>query len=628
MAAPTIPTIDILDCSRGLSDLYPARLADDQVAAAWDVEFWDGQVCGRRNGSAAVVTGGTPGQAQESLFVHTPTTSASDNRLARATGATPGAVVLYDAAYSPTTPSITPADAFVFSQGVGWASIGGFLFIAAKSAVDRLHVYDGTVIRRTGLAAPAAPNVANTGAGSFADARQYRVRYTAQVGGVTVRRSEPSPATAFTPSGTGAAARITKPAAVNEGETHWEVEEIAPSGDWYRIATVVVATTTYDDTLALSAVASTGVLSADVGDYALEYSARWLAVDEDRLLLGGAHDQAALSARVSWTPLGSAVGAGNYERLPADVEGFLDFDTLDGGGLTGLVGWEGKVIVFKRGQVHQMVRSSSRLRAYLPDNLSRRHGALPNSIIEGTDVDGLSCLYFLDPEVGPMQLGFRGLRVLAPDLQRTWKEEVNFAATQVACVGFHPEKQQVWWHVAIGAATKPSRRWMYSVESNGVVYHTIPHPVRSVAVWNGKPHMLLDNPDGVVLVQGDDPAETTDYGDVEYRAYIRTRAYQKGGLMRRFGVVSGVVEARAATGVSVSITPVKDYGVESRTITVDLTPASAEEFVTKPVDNLYLTDAMSLQFEIGDAAARDSAPWQVHGVTMAVELGAPTTGRG
>jgi hypothetical protein len=633
-----LPSVALVDCSRGLSDFYPARLAVDQLSQAFDVEFWDGAVCGRRNGSVTKVT--TAGSAtQESLFVHTPTTDPDDDRLVVANGASPGVVTFYNHAYGATTPTINPADAFDFTLGVAWASLHGKLFIAAKSAVDRLHVYDGSHIRRTGLAAPAAPSVANTGFGSFAGARQYRVRFTVQSGGETVLRSEPSPVTAFTPSGSGLAARITKPADTGEGATHWEVEEIAATGSWYRIATVAVGTTTYDDSLAIADIPTNGVLSEDAGDYDLQYSARWLTVDEDRLILGGSHDDATLSARVAWTPIGAAgqdpasssIGVGNDERLPADVGGFLDFDTLDGGGLTGLAAWEGKVIIFKLNQTHQMTRSQSRLRAYLPDTLSRRHGAIPNSIVEGTDVDGLSCLYFLDPDVGPMQLGFRGFRVLAPELQRTWKDQVNLDAAQVASVTYHPEKRQVWWHVAIGAATKPSRRWMYSVESDGVVYQTIPAPVRAAQPWNGKPHCLIDGAGAgtPIIYQADDPSTVTDYTGATFRAYIRSKAFQLAGVLTRFNIASGLIEAGALAATSVAVYLIRDWGLETRgPFTASIAPAGAEPFVIRPLDSCYVSDAVTIEIEIGDPVAGSGAgAWQIHGAHFTTAPASPSTGR-
>lgn len=630
--APQTGTIDIVDCSRGLSDWYPPRLDPDQLADAWNVDFWDAAVCGRRNGSKSVVTG-VAGQVPESIFVHTPTTLRTDDRLWVAGSA---GFRFYDQAYAQTIPTVTPADVFTVANGIDWASLHGKLFIAAKSSVNRLHVYDGTTIRRTGMAAPPPPTVATTGSGAFIGTRKYRLRLTTRnAGGTPIRRSEPSTEVTFVPPGNGLAARITFPAGVGEGETHWEVEEIAPSGDWYVLGAFPIGTVSTDDTIIDPTQVPVGrFVSEDIGDYQLQYSARWLTVDEDRLVMGGSHDDDRLSARVAWTPLGGQVGTGNDERIPADVEGFLDFDLLDGGGLTGIKAWEGKVIVFKRGQVHQMVRSSSRLRAYLPDTLSRRHGAVPFSIVEGTDVEGLSCLYFLDPDVGPMQLGFRGLRVLVPQMQRTWKTLLNSNATKICSVTYHAERRQVWWHVATAGSATPNRRWMYSVESDGLVFHTVAAPVMSATAFLGKPHLLVtpgSSPTLALILRGDDPTMLSDDGTL-FRAYIRTRAYQMGGLLRRWQIDAGVLEAKAVPATSpdtsIAITLVRDFGIETRTVVVPLAPVTTELILNRPIDNLYLTEGISMQIEIGDAAPIEAVNWQVHGLTFVYSMGSPTTGRG
>src|SRR5690606_19253746 len=65
--------------------------------------------------------------------------------------------------------------------------------------------------------------------------------------GVVVRRGPSSPELSATPSGSGSAYRITKPAAINEGETHWVLEAAEVGGVFYDIASTVVATSTVDD---------------------------------------------------------------------------------------------------------------------------------------------------------------------------------------------------------------------------------------------------------------------------------------------------------------------------------------------------------------------------------------------
>jgi hypothetical protein len=646
MASSQTGVLHIIDCSRGLSDWYPARLDDDQLDEAWDVEFHDGAVCGRRHGCLERAFG--VDQISHSLFVYTPTTDRANDRLMLAFNAPAGAgaVRMWNLAIDLPGAVLTSApDTLDFSQGVDWASLHGKLFIATKSNANRLHVYDGTgsTIRRTGMLPPSAPPVVtNSGSGGFTSTRQYRLRYLRIIGGVTLLRSEPTASTTFTPSGSAAGAQVawvSDPSGFNV--THWQVEEIAANGSWYAISPPldVVVVSTYLDTLALSAVPTSGVLSEDVGDYTVQYSARWLTVDEDRLLLGGSFDEESKSARVSWTPLGGQIGVGNDERLPSDVDGFLDFDTLDGGGLTGIRAWEGKVIVFKRGQVHQMIRSSSRLRAYLPDTLSRKHGAIPFSVVEGTDDQGLSCLYFLDPDVGPMQLGFRGLRVLCPQMQRTWRASINLTApaATICNVTYHAEKRQVWWHIATGPNTQPNVRWMYSVESDGLVFHTLPKATKAATYFAGKPTLAYDTLTGgwtTLIGQGDIPGMVVDYLDTfRYRAYITTKAYQLGQLLRRFQIDSALLEAGVRPGAVVSIVCRRDYGTERRAVPVvlDNPPGPVVDLLVVPVDNSYMTEAITMQLEIGDSvplAALAVGAWQVHGLTLAWSLGSPSTGRG
>ncbi|HEX6272889.1 MAG TPA: hypothetical protein VFZ53_07615, partial [Polyangiaceae bacterium] len=227
MATGRIETglIQIPDCSRGLSDWYPTRLADDQLAEAVNVEFWNAAVCGRRPG----VTGkfnvaGAATLAPNGMTVHTPTVNRSEDELIIASST--GVTTRFTAAYTAIAMPKVPDDGFQFMLGVDWASLHAKLFIAAKSNVARLHVWDGTNVRRAGLAPQTQPpgvvdNCA-TG-GTMSGTRTYRTRVVVRVGSVVVRRSEPSPQTVFTPAGTCSAVRIFPGAYPGEGETHWEV---------------------------------------------------------------------------------------------------------------------------------------------------------------------------------------------------------------------------------------------------------------------------------------------------------------------------------------------------------------------------------------------------------------------
>src|SRR6266496_2372710 len=96
---------------------------------------------------------------------------------------------------------ITPKDNFEpdFPEALGVyaQSLHGKMFIAYKPAdgvTDRLHVWDGSSLRRTGLPAPNAnPSAANAGVDSYAATlRYYRTRWIEKSGSVILRRSEPT----------------------------------------------------------------------------------------------------------------------------------------------------------------------------------------------------------------------------------------------------------------------------------------------------------------------------------------------------------------------------------------------------------------------------------------------------
>lgn len=638
MADALPKVLRITDLRGGVSDEHPAHVPDGTVVEAWDVDFWDGRCGGRRNGSTSVV--GSLADVTGGLFVHTPTNAASADRLWRASRTNGGQpFTFYDSAYSGTTPTYSPTDdEFNISNGLDMASLHGKLFIAvdnqtaADSAIARLRVFDGTVLRRAGQAPPAAaPTAADTGSGTLADARKYRVRFTVQSSGVTLLRSEPSAELSFTPSGSGSAVRVTRPTAV-EGATHWELEEVALNGvDWYRIATTAIATTTYDDSLALVAVATTGTLSADIGAYSLPPSAKFLAIDDDRLILLGDHENSANGATAVWTPVkNDPNGVGNDERIDLTVTSRLDFDTGDGGDLTGGIGWQGKVIVFKKHRTYQMVRTSSRQRAYLPDTLSMIYGALPHSIVEATTDAGVSALLFLDAKAGPcIMSGMSGPQpLMGGRLRRKWTETFNASAVIPCSAVFHADKGQVWWHIAAGAWSVPSERWVYDLATGGITFHTLPLPAFAATYFAGAPHFSADTGVGSNtnrIVKGDDPSAISDYG-TGFRAYVRSKAYQLGALFRRFGVQAAVLEAQPSAGTTIEAAVIRDYGKERRSVMADLTPEGGESHVTIPLDAQFLSECLALQFEFGDPEARACAAWQVDGLAAAWTLGSPTTG--
>lgn len=251
--------LSISDLSGGFDDETPInKLPVDACEIANNVEFIEGTLGGRRYGCEPLdIT--SSGLSGKTYITHISEWFPSNVMTVPefwAVGATPGVSTSVAKCTAGVWSAVVPTDAIdnaapdVF--GVQSADVNGKKFFAYHSALDRTHVYDGTTLRRTGLAQPAAPVVVDEGSGSFTKVRAYQVRYIIQSAGAVAVRSEPSTTTIFTPSSTGAGARLTKPAALGESETHWEVYASENNADFYLIATVLVGTTTYDDTTNLS----------------------------------------------------------------------------------------------------------------------------------------------------------------------------------------------------------------------------------------------------------------------------------------------------------------------------------------------------------------------------------------
>lgn len=236
----------------------PTALAEDQCVLAENVEFFSSALGERRNGCGPLdITGST--LDTQTAITHLSQWFPANNVLVPefiAISAVPGTSAVIAKRTNGVWSAIAPVDALGVTipdiYEVVTQSLNGKLFIAYHSAQDRLHVWDGTTLRRAGLAQPAPPTAANFGAGSYSHVRYFRQRNVIKSGtGVILARSEPSTTLTFTPSGSGSAARITKSATL-EAETHWEVEGSEDNILFYRIASLAIATSTYDDTVSLS----------------------------------------------------------------------------------------------------------------------------------------------------------------------------------------------------------------------------------------------------------------------------------------------------------------------------------------------------------------------------------------
>jgi hypothetical protein len=639
---PTLPQT-VSSLRGGLNEDPPISLQDDQCVVARNIEWVTSPVGERRRGAAGVNLTGSPlATCTEVVFLyrHLPTTNLADAQLWGAGLDGAGGLVL---AYKDTSwHLVVPADPFVVNgldeYLIQAQTLHGKLFLAYHSPVDRLHVWDGTSLRRTGLVGVTTPpTVAETGTGTVAGVRSYRVRFTRHDGlGATVVRSEPSAEVAFTPAGTALTVVVTRPPGPGEGETHWEAEGSLDGSNWYRFATQPLATLTADDTTTPTDtyLVRGYPLAEDVGDYSLIPSVRYLAVDEDRLMGGGSFMDPSINSRICWTPVHNAVGSGNDERLALDTTPFLDLDNFEGGHLSGLSNdVNGYLFATKFHHIYQLARTGVRTRAYEAIPLTKQRGALMGSLVEGFNQAGQPFLFALDPDIGPIHIGGpNGIEPCGADLVKTW-ETVNLDAKVAARAIYFPEKRQVHWWVATGVSDWPNQR---------LVLHT--NLMRSsaegarggFAKWSGLSSealavtMFADNIDAggprskflkpFIGLRGNGLIWRTDTGDDDhgaaYSAQLRTKPFARSGLLDRFEVGEGELMAAAAAGVLLNVAVIglrSDHSLVTRTVSgIDLTPDPQEgDAVIRGLDNLGLAEVQTVQIDVSDHEPNPGPLWRL-----------------
>lgn len=634
--------LTISDLSGGVNDTDPAfAVPDDQCLIAENVEFVYSTLGEKRNGTVAIdIEDSNFDVIQRKivwLYRHLPSTDETEAQLwGFGVNAAVSSVLSYkDTAWHNVALNDAITVSVPYAYQLRGRSFQGKLFFAYKSAEDRLHVWDGTELRRTGLAQPEPPLVGDSGVGTYAGLRYFRARFTVQdVDGATLRRSEPSTTVAVTPLGTAAGFQIFRPTLIDEGETHWEIEASLNNSDFYVISTADVATASYADSTPYATGYAAGVLSEDVGDYEVQRSARFLAVDENRLLVAGSFDDADLSSRVSWTPVFKDPGDGNDERIPLDTDNFVDLDTYEGGGLTDISdSINGIVYAFKIGHTYKLLRSGQRTRAYDDYPVSTTIGAFTNSLVEAPDQAGDTYLYFLDRQLGPCRVGPNGIQTCGRDIQTLWGTVNPDAAIAHCRVLYYPFKRQIHWWLATGTEQEPDKHLVLHTDRTRVGQDGVRRgfvtatgeSARATAVVmfaenvdDGTARSLTlkpligqraaginDAPKIVQLDTGDD-----DDG-VAFSGTVRTKPYFVAGLLNKFGIRAAALLAKAASAISVYVTPIKNFGVETGTpVTADLTPVGSETAVVRPLDDLKLSELNAVQFVYGDSAS--DGQWQMH----------------
>jgi hypothetical protein len=635
----------------------PTLLPDNQVVDARNVDFRDGAMGAKRRGTLGIDITGAPFTAPVlAVFRHTPTNYITNDELwAIDENGNIGRRV--GGSWSSVT---NRANNFVtvgtLNFDINAVSLHGKLFIAAKGTEDRLLVWDGTLLRWAGIAQPPDPTVANTGAGTYTGTRYFRIRYTEQnASGATLRRSEPTNVVSLAPSGTGSGALITKPSGTeaatsthSEGQTHWEVEASVDNILFYRIATVAIGTSTYTDSTAYTTGYSSGTLSEQIGEYVPPGAARHVAVDEDRLILAGNFFSQSLDSYVWWTPVGADDGKGNDERIPTATSQFINFDGLDGGRVTSVVaGVAGNVYVFKHSRIYKMQRTGILKAAYDPVVESYSRGATLRGAAAGADATGVPCAYFLDPSVGLCRIGQRGVEDLGKDIRTTWSGRNPDAAIGPR-IAYYPDLSQVWFtsptldpvpiitsegQLIITATsdeinvsqTNPELLVIYEVRYGSLMFHNgVPGTAQTIALAYdsnlalkpviGTQSTSIGGGNNSYLHFAD--SGTTDSG-TNFQAYVKTKPYTLGDLWSKFGLMAAILLGKAVSGTSILIQMIRNFGIETRSTTVSMTPAGTEDHVIRPIDNATMSELNTVQLQYGDSAASAQA-WSLDQIVFKV----------
>ncbi len=639
MATPP-SDIQIMSLRGGQNDTDPPNaLLDDQATKMENIELFFSMMGERRNGCDPLDITSSDIE-DEAVVVHLsqwfPLNDVMNPEFI-SVAATPLTSTTMSKRTGGVWSEIVPGDAIDSSNndiyGINTQSLNGKLFVSYHSAVDRMHIWDGTTLRRAGLAQPAAPTAVDEGVGTtYTAVRYFRVRFITKVGTAIINRSEPSLSLAFTPDGDGFGATITSPTLLSEGETHWEVEASADNATFYRIATVIDATTTYNDEVqdispGVVSYNASGPLSEAIGAYLPLPSAKFLAIDGDRLLYAGHWTDASRQSQIGWTPVFNDPGVGNDERAPivttagVPINTITNLDNYDDGPITGIsASVYGTWYAFKWSHVYMMVRTGDVTRSYDVITLSARQGAIPGSIIRGVDETGTPCVYFLDPVLGPCRVTAGGIQTII-GLRGTWARVNLDATTSVIARGcFYPYKQQIHWWVAVDGANSPTLKLVLQVsevrqttdavggsgagrgwttatgriaQAYAVSVFTELVSIGGVTSISERPFIGLTSPDYIQRCDVD----STDAG-VAYVATIITRPYFVTGLLNRWGIMRVALLAAANSSASITVQLIRDFGVEnSQSITQSLAPVGAETFVVKDFDNLVMSGGTAIQIK-------------------------------
>ena len=626
------------------SDTSQLGIPQDKAREMLNVDLYRSSFARKRGGSDAVFDD-TSNEAftgvVSSIFRHVPAATETDAELWAVDDASTPVVQRLDGGTNWQSAVTMKDDIAASEENVTFATFNGKLFMAFDSSQDRLHVWDGSTVRRTGLATPAAPTAANTVAGAYAaTVRYYKVAYIQISGSTTLRMSELSDALTFTPSGSGTHARVTKPSAISEGETHWQLYGSADNETYELIAETAVGTTTYDDNVAPASY--TGDAPPLVGTHTNWQSVKYLLTGNNQLIGAGSYESGVQRNRVWYSAFLGETNIGDDESVPQTTsqKNYIDLGEQEGAGeITGLGGpLDGRPLVFTRSQVWRLVPTGLSNPVYQTRPVFKGSGIgaiRHQTIVSAEDETGAPAVYFLSDH-GPYRLGPNGPQAMVDDVQDIW-DTVNLGATSVVAHGmYHPEKRQVWWWIATGESNDPDTILVFDVRKGhaqganrirgGWTKYTgdlasarcstsFARTLGSSMSRDLVPYVGKSS--GTVILRGDSTA-TTDAG-TKFQAEVVLPDRHFAGLDRRCIAKPPLILGKAGSQeLQVTYTP--DYGrLTGRSASVAMSASGAESRTLKSVESLEWGDeASSIAITVGDSGASDNT-WEIDALVVQIE---------
>jgi hypothetical protein len=616
----------------------PEQIPDVQASLVFNMDWYRASFGRRRGGSDSLsMTGGTTFTGETAfIFRHVPgATETAAELWAADTSATPKWKRLTGGT---SWADVTLDDAVTASpHEINATSFNGKLFLAYKSAVDRLHVYDSAVakVRRSGLVKAAVPTTGQI-AGAVTDSRTYKICWTKQVAGVTTMRGELSDASGVVVL-VAQQAQITRPTLPGEGETHWELYAASTNGVYGLVATTVVATGTVNEN---NVVINTNNLDPVEGTNTVFPSVRYLTTDNNRLLGAGSWTTGGFSSRVFFSPILGDSDVGDDERyvFSDDQQNFVDLNENDGGYITALSPpLQGSIYVFKYRQIYKLTPTGDLDTPYLAYNVSRAIGCISHkSLVLGEDGTGTACLYFASA-IGPYRLGQNGLEYLGHDIEDLWPT-VNLNATGINCHGiFSPEKHQYWLWVSTGSANSPDTIFVFnslnSESANGktrggwAVYNgdlalancscLFSNTVGASMSFDLKPYIGRTSVNNKIY-KGDTSA--VDDAGAAFRAYLTTKNYIVGNGAEFFSVGYPTLMAAIQAATTIQIKLLRDYSLESVAVSISLAALGTETRGFRKDEGVTLSHCRTVAFEVGDASAVSVASWKLDKLIVPYEI--------